>query len=450
MEKLRLKTKLMYSSGDLSVAATMSMVSFFQLFFLTDVAGLSPSLAGWALLAGKLWDALNDPLAGVLADRISHPFGRRRVLILWGAVPMALGYYLMWLVPPWPQAVLAVYYALAIIVFDSAYTLVHIGYNALTPSLTRDYDERSSLNGIRMAYQIGGSMGAIVIFTLLGWKTADQTVLYERMGLVLGLIALVPLILVLLSTESYRETKAGSLRVKTSLRATLTNRPFRRFIGLYLLSWTTASMMSAVLVYFTRYYLEVPGHSNYIVLTAQGAALALIPLVVRLCRKREKKTAFILGSLAWIGSMMGISLLPAGALAATYVLAASCGWGIATAYVVPWAMLPDIIEFDQALTGQRREGAFYSFSAFFQKLGTALALWLMGQVMDLMGYVSSTGSEAVGQSPSAIRAIRLFMGPVPAFLLLGAIFFCFRYPINRENHRERLLSLGKKAPIAES
>jgi GPH family glycoside/pentoside/hexuronide:cation symporter len=204
------------------------------------------------------------------------------------------------------------------------------------------------------------------------------------------------------------------------------------------LSWTTASILAAVLVYFANYYLEVPDQANYFVLVAQGSAIAFIPLWVWVARKLDKRRAFILGTVSWIGVLLGIYALGPDQVALAYLLAALAGSGIATAYVVPWAMVPDIIEFDQAQTGQRREGSYYAFASFFQKLATGAALWGMGQVLARSGYVTpdlDPNAPLPVQPVEAVESIRFFMGPVPALLLVLAILFAWRYPITRERHQ---------------
>jgi GPH family glycoside/pentoside/hexuronide:cation symporter len=106
-------------------------------------------------------------------------------------------------------------------------------------------------------------------------------------------------------------------------------------------------------------------------------------------------------------------------------------------------MLPDVIEHDQLRTGQRREGSYYALAAFFQKLGTGLALWLMAQVLALTGYITPAMGAAVlpQQPPAAINALRIFTGPVCAGLLVAAIFFAWHYPIGRKEHAEHLAAL---------
>ena len=436
-EKLPLRTKMLFSTGDLSTSIPLAIVMFFQLYFLTDVAGLRPDLAGWAVGIGRIWDAVNDPLFGLISDRIRTRWGRRRVLLLFGALPLGLSFAMMWLVPPWGPLALTAYYALAFILFDTVFTAVHVGYNALTPEMTPDYDERSSLNGYRMVFSISGTLGAIILATVLGWYINDTRVLYAVVGAGLGLVSIAPPLIVFRVT---RERPAGEqpepLPVWDALAATLSNRPFWLVMGLYLLSWTTASILAAVLVYYANYYLRVPDQANYFVLVAQGAAILFIPLWVWVARRLDKRRAFILGTLSWIVVLVALFGLQADQVTLAYVLAALAGSGIATAYVIPWSMVPDIIEYDQVSTGQRREGSYYAFASLFQKLATGLAIWALGQVLAFTGYITPESGAPLPEQPAgAVLAIRIAMTLVPIVLLVLSILCAWRYPITRERHR---------------
>jgi len=445
-KKLPLRTKLLFSTGDLSTSIPLAILMFFQLYFLTDIAGLRPALAGYAVGLPRIWDAVNDPLFGLISDRIRTRWGRRRVLLLFGSVPLGLSFIFMWLVPRFGQIGLAFYYAIVFIVFDTAFTVVHVGYNALTPEMTSDYDERSSLNGFRMAFSISGTLGAIILATVLGWYIEDQRTLFSILGIGLGLISIIPpLIVFRITSEKPAEDLPDPLPLGTALKQTLSNKPFRMVMGLYLLSWTTASILAAVLIYYANYYLLVPEQANYFVLIAEGAAIAFIPFWVWVSRVLDKRRAFILGSLSWIIVLLGIYALPADQVIWAYVLAALSGSGIATAYVLPWAMVPDIVEFDQLQSGQRREGSYYAFASFFQKLATGAALWGMGMALSLTGYITPTTNGPLPVQPSeAVSAIRFFVGPVPAVLLILAVLFAWGYPISREKHRETLQILADR------
>jgi GPH family glycoside/pentoside/hexuronide:cation symporter len=436
-DKLSLRTKLLFSTGDLSTSIPLAILMFFQLYFLTDVAGLPPALAGWAVGIGRIWDAVNDPLFGLVSDRIRTRWGRRRVLLLFGAVPLGVSFALMWIVPPWGPLALTAYYAVVFVLFDTLFTAVHVGYNALTPEMTHDYDERSSLNGYRMVFSIAGTLGAIILATVLGWTIDDTRVLYALVGITLGLVSIIPPLIVFgVTHERPSDELPEPMPVWDALKATLTNRPFWLVMGLYLLSWTTASILAAVLIYYANYYLRVPGQANYFVLVAQGAAILFIPLLVWLARRLDKRRAFILGTAAWIAVLVVLFGLQPYQVSLAYVLAALAGAGIATAYVIPWSMVPDIIEYDQLGTGERREGSYYAFASFFQKLATGTAIWAMSQVLGITGYITPTPGAPLPEQPTeVVMGIRLFMGPVPIVLLLLAILFAWRYPITRERHR---------------
>ena len=446
--RLSRRFKLRFSTGDLSTSIPLALIMFFQLFFLTDVAGLRPDYAAWAIAAGRVWDAFNDPLFGLLSDRIQSRWGRRRVLLLFGAVPLGLAFMLMWQVPALGQVGLAIYYAVTFILFDTAFTAVHVGYNSLTPEMTTDYDERSSLNGYRMVFSIAGTLGAIILATVLGWYLTDHRVRFAVLGIALGLISIVPpLIVFRTARERPPETRREVISLRAALFATVRNRPFQLVMGLYLLSWTTASILSAVLVYYASYYFRVPDQANYFVLVAQGAAIAFIPVCVWISRRLDKRRAFILGTLGWGVVLLAIFALRPEQVAWAYPLAALSGFGIATAYVVPWSMLPDIVEHDAMQTGQRREGSFYAFASFFQKLGTGAALWAMGQALASAGYITPTSAIPLPAQPiEAVQALRLFVGPVPAVLLLLSILVAWFYPITRQVHHALVQELAEREP----
>jgi GPH family glycoside/pentoside/hexuronide:cation symporter len=443
MNKLSLRMKLLFSTGDLSTSIPLAILMFFQLYFMTDVAGLRPDYAGWAVGLGKIWDAVNDPLIGLISDRIRTRWGRRRGMLLFFAVPLGLTFMLMWLVPNLSPIGLTIYYTMTFVLFDTFFTIIHVSYNSLTPELTDDYDERSTLNGYRMAFSITGTLGTIILATVVGWYVADKRMLFAILGIGLGLVSIIPPLIVFRVTRGKDSAEQPEpMSMWKALKTTLSNRPFWSIMGLYLLSWSAASILSTVLIYYANYYLKVPDQANYFILGAEFAAIVFIPLVVWLSRKLDKRRAFILGSVTWAVILVGLSALRSDQLILAYILAILSGFGIATAYVVPWAMVPDIIEFDQADTGERREGSYYAFASFFQKLATGIAIWGMGLALAATGYITPVQGQPLPDQPvAAVNAIRIFMGPIPAVLLILAIIFALRYNITRQSHHEMVEKL---------
>ncbi|MCA9213025.1 MAG: MFS transporter [Planctomycetales bacterium] len=439
---------MLFSTGDLTSSLPLAIQMFFQLYFLTDVARLSPASAGWILGISRAWDAINDPLVGFLSDRIRSKHGRRRVLLLYGSVPLGVLFALNWLVPPFSENFLVVYYTTIIIAFDTAFTVVHVGYNSLTPGMTQDYDERSSLNGYRMGFSLGGTLGAIIFASLLDEFLDSESVRFALIGVTLGIITIIPpWVVMAVAKESDTSNAKSNLSVRESLVSTLRNRAFLFLMAIYLLSWTAASILAAMLVYLARYYFLVPEQANYFVLVAEGSAIAFLPVTVWMSKKTDKQTAYIAGIAFWCIVLGTIAALDRQSIGWAYCLSALCGPGIATALVIPWAMVPDIIEDDQLRTGERREGTFYSLVAFFQKLGTGLALWFIGQALAATGYLTPTEAMPVPTQPEpVINAIRIIIGPITIALLCVSLPIAWFYPIDRETHHRQLEALNSGSP----
>jgi len=442
---LSTRTKLLFSTGDLTSSLPLAIQMFFQLYFLTDVARLEPATAGWVLGLTRAWDAVNDPMVGLFSDRIRSKHGRRRVLLMYGAIPLGVFFALGWLVPPFSQFGLAAYYTIAIVLFDTMFTVVHVGYNSLTPSMTYDYDERSSLNGYRMAFSLTGTLAAIILATVLDDWLESETTRFAIIGCGIGIVAMIPPWIVCSVAKEPPNDEPSKLSLAASLKATLANRAFLMLMGIYLLSWTAASVLASMLVYFARYYMQLHEQANYFVLVAEGAAVLFVPLCVWAMGKLDKPRAYIIGVGFWCVVLILISQLGRESVTQAYVLAFLCGPGIATALVVPWSMVPDVIEYDQQRTGERREGAFYSLVAFFQKLGTGIALWGIGQALSASGYISPTDAVPVPIQPdSVVHMTRWILGPVNIVLLLASLPLAWKYPINRESHRRVVEELNMK------
>ena len=152
-EKLSLKTKIGFGVGDIFGGGSMMIIGFYYLYFLTDVMLLSPSLAGTAFLVSKVWDAVTDPVMGIISDRTRTRFGRRRPYFLAGIVLIFLSFFAMWYPVDFAKEMHRFIYILAAYVFFSTViTMVMIPYNALVPELTPDYNERTSLTTFRIFF----------------------------------------------------------------------------------------------------------------------------------------------------------------------------------------------------------------------------------------------------------------------------------------------------------
>ena len=448
---LPLSVKLAYGVGELAAAIPASLSAFFVLYFFTTVANLSPALAGGVILIGRVWDAINDPVIGGLSDRTNSRLGRRYPWMLGGMVPMALCAFLLWTVPPlaseWGRFT---YYAVLSFFAFLAFTAVQLPYTALAAELSEDYDERTSLISAKAGFSIGGGILALVMAQVVFGAIANPRQQYLILGACSASFAVIMVSLCVAGTYR-RYWQVESRRVKQplpphslwrDLRSVFRNYAFRQVLGLYLCAWMAVQVTAAMLPYFVGSWMGLPeAHFAQMALAVQGTAIAMLFLWQRLACYSDKRTVFLLGAPLALIALLGLVLVQPGQVGWMYGLGVLAGIGIATLYMMPFAMLPDVVDLDQLQTGLRREGLYFSALVFLQKLGLALALFTSGQVLNWAGFEAQ-----VSEQPStALWAIRLLIGPLPALLLLVSLWFAYRYPISRDRHRQILATLAQRS-----
>jgi GPH family glycoside/pentoside/hexuronide:cation symporter len=428
-DRLPFLTKLVYGLGDWGNTTTTTIVGFFFLFFLTDVALLPAAYATVVMLVGTIWDAINDPLIGVFADKIHTRWGRRRPFFLIGAIPFGLTFMMLWWVPPFTNPLLLMaYYTLAYVLFDTAFTFVCVPYSALTPELTGDYDERTRLTGYRMAVSMAGGLIAAFMVPVIADMFPVKRTGYVVMAVIFGFLAMIPyFVLFFKIKERYTDSKPSDLSLIQSFFYTWRNRAFRFAAGIYMTAWMTVALISALIQYYVTYWMNMSGQLEYILAAVQLAALICIPIMVKMSDKLGKTRAYIYGLVWWMLVMLSLSFLPATARTIVYFIAACAGLGIAAAHVIPWSIIPDVVDQDELTTGHRREGTFYGYLVFIQKSGTAFVLAMIPWILSLTGYV-----PGAVQNHATLTAIRVMIGPVPAILLTISMLLAWKFPINRE------------------
>jgi GPH family glycoside/pentoside/hexuronide:cation symporter len=440
--------KFVYGLGDWGTAASTTARNAFWFFFLTSVVGMRADVAGGIFLVGRLWDGINDPLVGMVSDRIDTRWGRRRPFLLFAAVPFGLAFTLMFLVPPFESVWLrAGYYVVVFLLFDTLYTMINVPYSALTPELTPDYDERSNLAGWRIGVSIVASLITGGLFKLLaeelfapwfGSGTAAIRSGYAVSALIWGVTMIIPyFILVRVIREpEHTPVEKTPFRPVQTFKEVFSNRPFRLAATIYLLSFATVDIVLLIFVRFLIDYVRVsPGFDSLLLAVVLGLAFLTMPLTVRLMRRYGKRRTYIgsMGSLAIV--LLIMSQVPPGGQMLVLVAGIFAGLGYGAANAVPWAIVADVIEVDELRTGTRREGVYYGYLVFFRKLASALATFAVGQVLEATGYISSQqGSAFVQQPEAALLAMRFFVGVVPAVMLFLAIVAAWRYPLDRETY----------------
>jgi glycoside/pentoside/hexuronide:cation symporter, GPH family len=461
-EKLDLSTKLAFGAGDLGTAiAAMIGISYLSPF-LTDVAGLSPKLAGQTQLIGKVWDAVNDPMVGVLSDRTQSQQGRRYPWMLWGAIPFGIFFFLQWVVPQFSQNEstnqwgLFWYYTAISILFNAFYTVVNLPYTALTAELTQDYDERTSLNSFRFTFSIGGSILALVIGLVISLVIpGNPTQQYLLLGAICAIISVLPVYWCVWGTKKRAQAVAKlhpeteqtvSIPLLQQLKIAFSNRPFLFVVGIYLCSWLAVQLTAGIIPYFVTSWMRLPQwHISLVLLAVQGTAMSMLFVWTAISRRYGKQAVYYMGMSLWIIAQGGLFFVQPPQVVLMYFLAILAGFGVSTAYLVPWSMLPDVIELDELKTGQRREGIFYSFIVFVQKICLGIAVNIVLQQLGTAGYMKPTNEIPIPIQPdSVLEVIRFSIGPIPAIALICGLVLTYFYPITREMHAQILLQLKER------
>jgi GPH family glycoside/pentoside/hexuronide:cation symporter len=448
---LPLLTKVIYGSGDWGLATFNTLRQIFYAIFLTDVVGLEPRLASLAAFVGVLWDAINDPLVGVISDKTRSRWGRRRPFLLIFAVPYGLAFLMLWWAPPIHNQVLLMFAIMALYALsDTFQTLVIVPYQAMTPEISTDYDERTALAGFRMLFNFLASivtaMAApmIVQHVLASGGTQQQG--YFLAAAVFGLTAVVPYLLIFFTVkerpEAARRLEMNSFR--ESLRIAWRNIPFRYATAIYMLNWVTFDLLGMVLPFLLTYWVaggdllaKVPGLGLPVASAVLGlmliTALAAVPFWVWLAKRIGKRPAYIIALAVWAVLLLLVPFIPQGAYGLTLALGVAMGFSVSAAHVLPDAIFPDVIDWGELRTGRRHEGVFYGIKNFVRKLTTAFAIFLMLQVLGWLGYAApARGLTRWTQPSAALWGMRILVGPVGAVLLLATIVVTWFFPLDRD------------------
>jgi GPH family glycoside/pentoside/hexuronide:cation symporter len=459
--KLSFWTKAAYGAGTVGVSMTGNILVFFVLFFFTDVAGLSAALGSSLLTIGKLADAISDPAIGLMSDRTQSRWGRRFPWMIVGVIPFGISFALLWFIPPWGEWGLFAYFAVLAVIFNISYTAIFLPYVALTPELTQDYNERTRVNSFRFTFAISSSILALAIANQIFQHVDDARLQYLILGGIATAIAFITMAVCIWGTwkpvmriERTRPKIAATqtIPLRQQFQIVLSNRPFLLVMGIYLCSWLTAQMTAVIMQYFVVSWMELSSTVfTQFALVVQGTALLMLFVWSAACRRFGKRAVYFMGMGLWLMAQIGLFFLQPGQVMLLFALGGLAGFGISTAYLVPWSMLPDVIELDELKTGQRREGLFYAFMVMLQKLGIAIGLFLVGQALSWAGYVERVPGQPVPVQPeSALWVIRLVIGPLGAVILVCGLVFAAFYPITQQVHTEILMKLQRQRRSRES
>ncbi len=457
--------RIVYGSGDLGRASFNTLRQIFYAIFLTDVVGIDARLASIAALISIIWDAVNDPIVGALSDNVQTKWGRRRPFLLIFSIPFALAFLLLWWAPPWQsQIMLLIHVTLAYMVSDTIQTLVTVPYLALTPEIAPEYDERTSLTSFRMFFNLVASLATAVAAPVIvdsvvkNGFTLQQG--YITVAAIFGVIAIFPYLMIFIfikEKSSSEKIQNQSVTFRKTLVLLWQNSPFRYATGIYVLNWISFDVVALMLPYFILYWISKGNLLANITIFGEKIAVESIILGIMLlvatitipfwnwvAHKSSKRVAYVSGMVLWIFLQLSILFVKPGQVSLIIGIAAIAGISVSTAHIMPEAIFPDVIDWDEVKTHQRHEGMYYGAINFIRKLSSAFAIFLSLQVLGWFGYQSPPdGATVFTQTANTLQIIRILTGPLIVIFLILAIVFTIGYPINRERQR-RIQKLLKR------
>lgn len=436
-----------WAVGEFAIASHMSIISIYLLFYLTEVHHFPGALAGTLILIPRLWNVITDPLMGGVSDRVQSRWGRRRPFLLVGAVVWGCAYAAMFWIPEhFTLGQKAAWFLVTCLTVNTGLSLYHVPYSAMVPEMTRSTEERLSLLGYKEIAARLSVLVTVMASPLIVGLAPSPLSGYRWVGIAAGALIFLSGLIAFLATA---KAPASAFQPQTmgwreQLRTFRQNKGLLRLSGVYLFTSASDAFYSALLIYFVTVALGQPGKLTG-ALYPVGSLTAIIMTTVwaRIGRRIGRKAACVI-ALSGAASVFLLSLLiPAHTTWLMFPFMVLLGGVFAGLFLLPGTMVPDTVEEDERISGQRREGAIYGAWIFTQQTGMAFGAFLVGVYLDLIGYKSGV-SQAAGSHE--VWLVRLGFALGPAALIGLALLILRTVPLGAPEPRRSAIETPSPAP----
>jgi GPH family glycoside/pentoside/hexuronide:cation symporter len=429
---MQMRKKIGYAMGDMGISISYFVVGFFFIYYLTDILGMSPFLAGLAFFIGKLWDGINDPLMGILSDRTRSRFGRKRVYVLFGALPLAVSFILLWMIPvdanEWLQFILA---TASLTLYATAYTVVVVPYMALVPVMTNDYDERTQITGLRtMLSTFGIILGGGVAMLLSSFS--NETFGLKTITIGFGLFTLLSLLIASRSVRGIEDTtNTDPAIVDFSIPrylALIKEKNVFILLSLKFFGAIATGSLSAAIPYYAEHILGDQGKSTIGLAIYVTVAAIVIPVWNKLTHRFDKRRLLLMGSsFSALVLLLMAFLIQHDNVHMFYLGCVLLGLFMSSYLLIPYSLVPDLVDFYEHKTGERHESVFFGLWITVHQLGISFAGLILGVSLSIFGY----RGDAAAQTEAALVAVRLAFGVIPGLFFILAAILLQKYEVTR-------------------
>lgn len=444
-KKYTLKSKIGYGLGDVANGGAFALLGLLYLNFLVSVEGMNPALAGLVVMIARVWDAFTDPLMGVISDRTRSRFGRRRVYLLFGAIPLFMTFVLLWhsfgIVDPFGKFI---YYTLMYMGFSTAIAITAVPYNALLPDMVEGYKERTGYITVRMLVSnIAATIAVTTPALILGAEATRTTTDFLRMGVIYGLFFAIPLALCFFMTwenplpAATPPTRPGLRGMITEFGASFNNKAFRQYLGIFVFGQVATDIGTAV----TAFWLTDVMQRGDFLMIASGivmvSALSMLPINNWLSKKHGKHyPIFIMLPIRVLVLLIAFFLTPSAPLILLIIVCVGTGIGAGSISYVSWVILPDMPDTNELIHGAKNAGVFGAIATFARNFTSGISIFFVGIMLNIFGYVESVAGVTIEQTPLALTGVSITFALIPFILTLITIFIGMRFVLTKTRHQQ--------------
>lgn len=459
-KKISVKTKLGYSAAAIGDACSYTFIGAFLLFFLTSVIGIHPVTAGTIVAIGSIWNSIWSPIVGYISDKSNSKYGRRRPFLILTAFPLGIVIIMLFRDVAANETVKIIYYGLSVIIFWTMFVSFYVPYLAFGAEITDDYSQRTVLRSYVYIFStVGGMVGlAFPPFIVNYLGDAGETVIsaWEKAGIIVGIMTTASIIVTWYCT---RGKEASKCRTDKDNNNHINNRrhlysivkeywevlklkPIRYMIGssvFYLLAYT---MVNSDRMYFLTYNLNMEqGTISIIFLITSLLGIIFTPLILALNKFMDKRKIFVTCMSVSCSGIIIVSIIGFKTFwsvilfSLIFSLSSSCYWQLSP------AMIYDVCEVDELISGKRREGIIMSIQSLSEALASGIAVQMLGIILGLSGF----NGKAVLQKKLTLDWIEGCLTIIPAAFMIAAIVMVVKYPITKKRYNIVKRALTKKS-----
>ncbi|MBA4209864.1 MAG: MFS transporter [Parvibaculum sp.] len=428
-----------FSGPAIPIAALGLPIGVYLPQFYAGPMGLGLAAVGTIFMLLRFWDVITDPLMGILSDRFSSRWGRRRHWIVLSVPLLAICAYMAF-VPTAP--VTAIYLFGWMFFLYIGWTMLTISHMAWAAELSEDYNERSRIQGYREAFQLLGVPLVLLIPAVIE-QMGPEDMEAARVASIGWFIVLTLPVAVAINVFFVPERKAAPqppLDIREAIRAILRNVPLRRLLAADFLSGFAGAALASMYIYEATYVWGIGSVASFLLLLYFFGGVIFIPVVLKLSYRFGKHKTVVMAGLFNVVFPPVIFLIPEGNYYVAALVLLFLGVNVGTTTTLYRSIMADVADIDELETGQRRTGLFYSLLTLTQKLGGAFAVGVVFWTLALIGFVPEEGQN----TPATLTGLSIVFVATPVICNGLVALIMWKFPIGLKEQEELRRKLDER------